>query len=695
MQFFFWILIGVLLPGCAVHAPLTSPSVNLAEINQHIVRPAESIPASPEAVSVEPRSKDFVAGDHGNNPLLSKVSPSSVQAKQPAKGEGGGIMLNFDNANIHEVIKVFAETLNFNYIVNPKVEGAVSIRSGNPIPKSQLFTVFKKLLHTSGLDIIPEGDHYYIFVSDKTSPQAINGPGQVGNLKNSSRVVTQIVPLLYLKSTDALNLVSPYLSGQALKYDLPDQNTLIVTDFETKIADVVQILSFLDVSPLASYKMRLIRVENASLPDLHRELTQLLAATKLSKTGSGTESAVDSVSIIPLERVNSLLVISQNAFLISNVDAWIGQLDVLSQDSRGQIIYRVRNSSASDLAQLVNTYLANDEPKAKAVSAPTVDNGQAAVSPAAPITPTAVPIAAAAAASSSALVPDDKRNVILIRSKQPSETLRIVKLLESLDSVPSQVLIEVMVAEITLNDRLEYGLEWALKNNSSFLGSTNFANFVDPATLLGSTGSIIKGDLRGLFNALANETDVSILSSPQVLVENNALATINVGDQVPIINAEIVPSSANGQTLTRSIQYRDTGVILHVTPRIGSDGLISLDVDQQVSNATENVLSGISSPVISTRQLKTRFSVKTGQSIMIGGMIRRDTNTRETGVPFLKNIPGFGFLFNSHKSNATRTELVLMLTPYVIDSQDVLAQYDQAFHGKMAALRADLSRVGK
>jgi len=690
MKFFPYIMIALLLPGCAAHAPLTSPSVNLAEINQHIVRPVEAIPASPEPAPEEPRSKDFAAGDHGNNPLLSKVSPSSVQAKQPAKGEGGGIMLNFDNANIHEVIKVFAETLNFNYIVNPKVEGSVSIRSGNPIPKSQLFTVFKKLLHTSGLDIIPEGDHYYIFVSDKTSPQAINGPGQVGNLKNSSRVVTQIVLLLYLKSTDALNLVSPYLSGQAVKYDLPNQNTLIVTDFETKIADVVQILSFLDVSPLASYKMRLIRVENASLLDLHKELTQLLVATKLNKTGPGTENVVDSVNIIPLERVNSLLVISQNAFLISNIDAWIGQLDVSPQKSKGQIIYRVRNSAASELAQLVNTYLTNDEPKANVVPTSKQDSGQPAVA-----TPAAPSVPDTAAATYSPLVPDDRRNVILIRPKQPSEALRIVKLLESLDSAPSQVLIEVMVAEITLNDRLEYGLEWALKNNSSFVGSTNFSNFVDPATLLGSTGSIIKGDLRGLFNALANETDVSILSSPQILVENNAPATINVGDQVPIINAEIVPSSANGQTLTRSIQYRDTGVILHVTPRIGSDGLISLDVDQQVSNATENVLSGISSPVISTRQLKTRFSVKTGQSIMIGGMIRRDTNIREIGVPFLKNIPGLGFLFNSHKSNATRTELVLMLTPYVIDSPDVLAQYDQAFRGKMADLRADLSRIGK
>ncbi|MHB1014368.1 MAG: type II secretion system secretin GspD [Desulfurivibrionaceae bacterium] len=669
MKFFPYILIALLLPGCAVHSPLTSPSVNLAEINQHIVRPAESIPASPDSASVEPRSKDFASVDHGNNPLLSKVSPASVQAKQPVKGEGGGIMLNFNNANIHEVIKVFAETLNFNYIVNPKVEGFVSIRSGNPIPKSQLFTVFKKLLHTSGLDIIPEGDHYYIFASDKTSPQAINGPGQVGSLKNSSRVVTQIVPLLYLKSTDALKLVSPYLSGQAVTYDLPEQNTLIVTDLETKIADVVQILSFLDVSPLASYKMRLVRVENASLPDLYKELTQLLVATKLNKTGSDSENVVDSVNIIPLERVNSLLVISQNAFLISNIDAWIAQLDVSPQDFKGQTIYHVRNSSASDLAQLVNAYLTHDEPKASAVPvAPKEDTGKpAAAAPAAPLSPSAPVVASA---TSSPLVPDDKRNVILIRSKQPSESLRIVKLLESLDTVPSQVLIEVMVAEITLNDRLEYGLEWALKNNSSFLGSTNFSNFVDPATLLGSTGSIIKGDMRGLFNALANETNVSILSSPQVLVENNAPATINVGDQVPIINSEIVPSSANGQTLTRSIQYRDTGIILHVTPRIGSDGLISLDVDQQVSNASENSLSGISSPVISTRQLKTRFSVKAGQSIMIGGMIRRDTNTTEIGIPFLKNIPGLGFLFNSHKSNATRTELILMLTPYVIDSQD-------------------------
>ena len=736
--------------GCSPTA--TRPWVDLQEINSGIVRSPEknqAQDAGKEGVVAQPRVKDMSVSAA---PVQEAEKEQAPLAQQKVAAGEDGILLNFDNADIYEFIQVISETLGINYIVDPKVKGSVNIRSAQKIGKDQLFGVFQKILHINGLDVRNEGDYYSIHPSKGGVPQRIYGPNESGSLKPSSRLVVQIIPVVHLASAEAKKLVEPYLSEVGTLYNLTSQNTLIVSDFESKVLDIVSVLSRLDISPLSALKVRMIRVDNASLFTLRDELQQILTALSVNPQEH------EAVSIIPLERVNSLLLISKSEQLLDSTDRWIRELDVVPAEGRDPVyFYNVRNSVASELAALVNAFISGGEvsggggaksgfeseagtglnkstplsggtgeSQTKTLTGQTssglkFDDGSSGFGNAEKSESLGSTGSSRAGASkrsgknaaslqfggAPSLLADDARNIILIRAERP-DYLRLLKMLERLDNLPRQVLIEVMVAEVTLNDSWEFGIEWALKNNKLSVNGSQYTQYF--STTAGSTTtsglksindpvgkaygfaySIFNssGDLVGLLNALAAQTDVSLLSSPQILVLNNEQAFVNVGDQVPIVTST-TDRGLDTSVVDKTVQYKDTGTILKVRPRINYDGLIILDVDQQVSAAVKNTLGGTDSPIISTRELKTKLAVKNGQSIMMGGLIKKDTTNEESKIPLLGDIPVLGWAFKYGKKSNVKTELLVMITPYVIESDDVLAQYINKFQEKMQGLRQGL-----
>ncbi len=742
----FVLLLLVLAQGCS--PPATRPWVDLKEINDQIVRtPAkeQTQDGSKETVVAQPRIKDLsVAAAPAPERQIGQAGGKAKKSEAAADG----ILLNFDNADIYEFIQVISETLGINYIVDPKVKGTVNIHSAQKIGKDQLFGVFQKILHINGLDVRNEGDYYSIHPSKSGVPQQIYGPGEAGSLKTSSRLVVQVLPVVHLASAEAQKLVEPYLSEIGTIYNLSSQNTLIVSDFESKVLDIVSVLSRLDISPLAALKVRMIRVENAPLFTLRDELQEILTALAVNPKEH------EAVSIIPLERVNSLLLISKSEQLLESTDRWIRELDVVPAEGRDPVyFYNVRNSVASELAALVNAFISGGEAPAAGQMKTGLESetgtglnkstlsGGSGDTPAKPLTGQtssglktdtgfdapgkAESLGKTGALRSStgkrggkngtslqfggepSLLADDGRNIILIRAERP-DYLRLLKMLERLDNLPRQVLIEVMVAEVTLNDSWEFGIEWALKNNKLNINGSKYNQYF--STTAGSTTTSglksindpvgkaygfaysvfnSSGDLVGLLNALAAQTDVSLLSSPQILVLNNEQAFVNVGDQVPIVTST-TDRGLDNSVVDKTVQYKDTGTILKVRPRINYDGLIILDIDQQVSAAVKNTLGGTDSPIISTRELKTKLAVKNGQSIMMGGLIKKGTTNEENKVPILGDIPVLGWAFKYGKKSTAKTELLVMITPYVIESDDVLDQYIKKFQEKMQGLRQGL-----
>ncbi len=670
-----------------------------------------------------PLSRDFTVKGTGNNPALHRLSTASKhppgswkkaliqeqqaleQSKAAAPAPPGlkgtdGLLLNFDNADIYEVIQVLGDALGINYIIDPQVKGVVNIRSAHKIPPEKLFPIFRKILHMNGLDIRSEASHDYIFMARKPYGQQINSAADINGLEPSSRLILQIVPILHLAAQEATKLVEPYLSTQGTISTVANQNTLVISDYESKIIDILTILSRLDVSPLANLKIRLVKIENAPLFDLRDEVVEILGTLQVNNNNFA------GIAIQPLERISSLMLVSRSTFLVDNAEKWIRELDVMPGKDRDNIyIYNARNTVASELAELVNSLIQEETPQAAkrpATAAPNKPSGAQAPKATARKKPSTTKGSHSSLrfAGTPLLLADDTRNIIMIRALPP-DYARIVRLLERLDNLPRQVLIEVMVAEITLRDELSLGVEWAILNNK--LGSVDGTpysfdmktlNRLIPADLTqGLEIDILgAGQGSGLLKALAGKTDLSILSSPQVLVLNNETATVNVGEEVPIVTT-ITENTANADAqVDKTIQYKSTGVILEVTPQINYDGIIILDVKQTVSKALPIQADGVQSNPIRTRELKTKFAVKDGQSILIGGLIGTDTTISDSGIPLLKDIPILGYLFKYESRVVEKTELLIMLTPYVIETEDVLDQYINEFQGKMNELRRELHR---
>ncbi len=707
--------------------------VDLAEISETVTGTKKDIASQHleedqkqgnAALDKTPKTRDLSRQEEtsgGNGYLQGMKGAKTIPAGEGIEGEG--VMLNFDNADIYEVIQVIAETLELSYIIDPQVKGVVNIRSGQKIPKSELFVIFKKLLNINGLDIRSEGDHFYIFVAAKPSSLIVYDKDQVDQLKPSSKVVTQVVPVMHISSAEAQKLVEPYLSQQAVIYNLNDQNTLVISDFEGQIVDALTILSRLDVSSLSAMRIKVVRVEQAPLFDLRDELKEVLIALKINKKD------YEGVQMVPLERVNSIMLIGYNEELVETAVQWVEELDRAPTGGRDSIyIYSVRNSVASELVDLVGSLITDKAPSAskakttgskKKGGTPTTPGsirppGTTADSqPQTPSTPTQPTVKAPTGetlasmqfAGAPSLIADDGRNIVMIRALF-ADYQRIVKLLERLDNMPTQVLIEVLVAEVTLTDDLQYGVEWALKNQKLANKDDNHMSFGTAVT--GSSGGITgldaaitfnqSGDVFKFLNFLASNSEVSVISSPQVLVLNNEAATVNVGKQVPVVTSQVSDFNNNNNNpnpistaSNQTVQYKDTGVILNVTPRINAEGIILLEIDQQVSSVLDQTTSGINSPTISTKQVKTKLAVKDGQSILMGGLISKDQTNNDNGIPYLRDVPGLGWLFKQKNINNKKTELLLMVTPYVIESEDVLDQYIKGFKGKVDGLRQELA----
>ena len=699
------IMLAVVLVGFSVGCSTNETTrtwVDLAEVSSQVEKKDFLDPVLEDGsdLTLQPKSarvKDMgTDSDDFQDSSLPGKRPGAIEPKKKDGEEG--ILLNFDNADIFEFIQVMSEALGINYIVDPQVKGVVTIRSARSIKNDQLYDVFGKILNINGLDFRNEGEYYYIYpTKGKAAPQKLLSLSQVDNLKPSSRLVLQVIPVAHLASAEAAKLIEQYLSPAGSLHNLTGQNTLLIHDYESKVIDALSVLRRLDISPLAALKIRLVRVENAPLFEVREELSEVMSVLTVNS------KEYDGVSIIPLERVNSLLLVSKSTRLLDNADRWIRELDVVPSEGRDNIyFYNVRNSVASELASLVNSLIKDNLGGTASKPAGSVLKGSVPVKP-----PSRVAKLKGVAETSSLrfageplLLPDDKRNIILIRALVPDYT-RLVKLLERLDNMPRQVLIEVLVAEVKLTDSWEFGVEWALKNNQLKIDNSNYSqtvgtNFTAVATnaVGGLTYSILNsvGDVVGLINALASETDVSLLSSPQVLVLNNEQATVNVGDQVPIVTTE-TQQVGEATAVDKTVQYKDTGTILTVTPRINYNGVIILDIDQQVSQATETTSSTINSPTISTRKLKTKLAVKDGQSILMGGLISKNLTLNQNSVPILGDIPILGWLFKYEKEVETKTELLVMITPYVIESEDVLDQYIKKFQNKMGKLRKQLTAM--
>ena len=443
------------------------------------------------------------------------------------------------------------------------------------------------------------------------------------------------------------------------------------------------------------------------------------------------------IRVFPVERLNALVVVTPRAHLLTQVETWIRRLDRPTDTLEASLfVYPVQNGSALQLAEMLNGLFGGQSAQGRAGagvaggSAPT-QFGQSAGSTAGGNSGaygSSSPFGGSSTGSNSSLssgsspggtgfqsligagktspnnasltstsqldgnvrvVADEKRNALLIRAPR-TEYRRIEQALRELDKAPSQVLIEASIVEVSLTGNLQYGVEWFIQNSLSngregqALLNMRESGSIGPRqpgfsyTILNKAGLV-----RATLNALAEKSQVRLLSSPSVLVLNNHNATIQVGQQTPIKSSTSISTGNN--LVTESITYKDTGVMLSVTPSVNAGGLISMDISQQVTDVGE-ADGPTGQRAFLTRQINTRVAVRSGEPVVLGGLIRENDTSGRNGIPVLSSLPVVGALFGNTTNNNNRTELLVMLTPRALENDDELRSASAEMRDRMRSL---------
>lgn len=645
-----------------------------------------------------------------------KLHPGTgVTVKAPvqlpmAKEVGGNMSLNFEGADLREVVRtILGDILGENYIVDPKVGGSITLRTARPIPKAAAMHTLEEVLRMNGAVMVREADGVFRIV-----PAAAAGKGnatpQIVDIKKPlpNGYSIQVVPLQYIGVADMAKILEP-LSGEtsAVRVD-PMRNLLILSGTQLQLKHMIETVDMFDVDWISGMSVGLFTLQSADVKTVHGDLEKLFGDKTLGPLAGA-------VRVIPIERLNAMLVVTPQAKYLEQARTWVERFDRPGSGGGGQrlYVYQVQNGKAENLAVLLNDALSKKGAQPKTAPAPNLVPGAApaevkSAEPARVSAKDAQPAASAPVSAEGVGLPQDVRviadkdNNALLVLANPADYESIESAIRKLDVALRQVLVEVTIAEITLTDELQYGLEWYFSKGTRIKGklddgggiATGLADIASQFTGFAYTWVSKAGDIGAVFHALASDSKLKIVSSPHVTVADNQTAKIQVGDRVPTLSqTQTVSSTTNATGVISSVQYIETGVLLSVTPRVNAGGQVTMDINQEVSNATKNEISGIDSPIISKRTAQSTVTVKSGETIILAGLIRDNKTSNSSGLPLLHKIPLLGGLFGAQEWNDDRTELIILITPRVITDTPEAAAITAEYRKRMTGLERMLKSV--
>ena len=698
----------VMLAGCAV-----DPNV------QTRVKVADATPVLPAPLM---KAEDVPVKRQNDDADMMKVIPGTgVFVKPPTASPvvsgAKDIMLNFEGADLREVVRVaMGNMLRENYTIDPRVNGTVTIHTSQAVSRAAVPGILETVLRMNGAAMVRENGVY------KISPinSALRGAStpQFGNLQPGYNV--QIVQLEYISAREMAKILEPLVpEGSILRVD-ETRNLLMLAGAQNELRHALETVSIFDLDWLAGMSVGLFTLKSVEVKNVLPEI-ELLFGDKSKGPFAGL------MRVIPMERMNALLVVSPRPQYLEQAKVWIDRLDRNNGKSGTRLhVYPVQNGNAEKIAALLSQVIGGSPTSrgaaptlAPGLAAATVQTGAAARPGAtgaalggatgataalgsaslpnapAPAAPSVVAIGTGeafglGAASTIKIIADRDNNALLIMANS-AEYERIEEAVKKLDVVPRQVLVEVTIAEVTLDGALSYGLEWFFSGNNNLTGSLFNSNGARLSTPTGPVSPQLPfsavwrgagGNIRAVLSALASTTKVNVLSSPHLMVTDNQVAKINVGSSVPVQGQ----STLSGTNVITSVNYVDTGVVLSVRPRINSGGLVTLEISQEVSDVQVGVTTtGLNSPTINKRSAQTTVAVQSGDTMVLGGLIKDDKNIGSSGLPFLSEIPVVGALFGAKTETKSRREMIITITPRVVNdlqqARDVTAEFRKKLTG--------------
>lgn len=708
-----------------------------------------SAPAMPATGKVDASRSEA----SGSEPRIIRGNDRVIAPPKPVPAlTGAPITFNFEEAPVADVVRVIlGDVLKVDYALHPPLAGTVTLTTRTPVSPDQAVFLLESALQANGI----------LMVRDVRGTYQVGRPDAVKGLGTSARQVDKgslppgqgviIVPLQYIGAGEMAAILKPLMPSDALIRVDNIRNLLVLAGTRTQAEGWLDLVSTFDVDLLKGMSVGVFPLKYASIAEVEAALRMMTpgataaaaAATSTAGLASGVTAPATAggstagratsapvglgegnplfgaLRILPIERLNSILVVTPRAAYLDEARLWIERLDRPNDNSTEPqlFVYPVQNGNARHLATVLSgifgdgrqsgstgtsgvapglnqtSSLSNSSTLNRSAGASLSGQGASSLSGGLNQTQNqaqAASVTAVNLVSGVRLIADEINNAILVYASR-REFNKIESTLKRLDIPPTQVLIEASIIEVTLTDNLSYGLQWAFSNK----GSNGSSGLGVLSTVAGGTlGAAAAGfsytfknsagDVRAVLNALADKSLVNVISSPSLMVLDNHTANILVGDQTPVKTGDT--SYVSGSTaVTSTYQYKDTGVSLGVTPSVNAGNMVTMMINQSVTDVGQvDVPTG--QRAFMQRQISSKVAVRSGETIVLGGLIRDNSTKGSSGLPILGDLPLIGGLFGAQTRNAAKTELLVVITPKVVRSDQEIRDVSAELRDRMKGL---------
>ena len=696
-----------------------------------------------EVVDTEPRRNQDPAMRSASLPQGSVQQASVQQAslQQAAPFKSDGVEINFDGADVQTVAKyLLGDVLQYNFVVDPRVQGNVTLSSAGPIPRKDVLPAFESVLRMSNAAIVRSGNLVKIVPIAEASANGSVGPGT-----GEPGFGVSLVPLRYTSAETVAKTAESFLARPGSIRIVPSRNLLLIQGTTAERQATLDMVETFDVEWLRDQSVGVYPLKSTSPETMIAELERIFE-TREGGLGQGV------IRFQPVSRMNAVMVVTKTPKLLAQTTEWVRRLD--RSDSTGTTLrtFRLKNGNATQVAKILNDIFARSGSTADTKQiAPGVDSaksrldsldrtsgtGNVTTAPGTAGNPsgsqpikaafegfsdqkgneTDAPEGASLLSGSNAaravlqnvrITADAANNSILVYSNQ--EDYRVVeRALRDLDRPKLQVAIDATVAEVTLTNALQYGVQFFLNNRnvsggvlgpnaSQNVSAVTAATTTAQSALLQSVGPGVNlllgsaGSPRAILNALQSVTEVKVLSSPSLVALDNQPALLQVGDEIPITTSSAAVLANSAAPIVSTYEMRNTGVILKVLPHINANGTVQLEIDQEISNVV-NPDQQTLTPTISQRRVHSTVSVTSGQTVLLGGLISETSQQTRSGIPGLSEIKVLGDILGNTSNTKTRSEIIIFIKTQMIRNSVEAGAVTEEFREKLQSMRSGRSVI--
>jgi general secretion pathway protein D len=626
------------------------------------------------------------------------INMKAASAPPPNLGSTGEATFNFEGESVHAVVKaILGDLLQQNYVIAPNVQGTVTLATPRPVSPAQALSLLEMVLGWNNARLIWSDGRYNVVPSDA----AVKGnlSPRTGSPDNARGYEVRAIPLKFISATEMQKILEPYARDRAIVQVDSARNLIVLAGTRAELENYLRTVQIFDVDWLSGMSVGVFPLQSAEASKVVDELQKVFG-----------ESAKTPVSgmfrFMPLEGQNAVMVITSQAKYLHEVQDWIERMDSGGNGSR-LYVYDVKYIKATDLSDQLGSVYGGSGDSSSRSSAPSlmpslepvevrsednpIPNNQPAPassnsSPSTGSTSTTLNIGGSEVGISAV----EESNALLVRAS-PSQWESIRRAIDRLDIMPLQVHIEAQVIEVKLTGDLSYGVSWFFGNSLAGLNppvtpsDSGWFNSGTSITGAGSSFTFLGPSAEAIVKTLDNVSDLRVLSAPSVLVRNNVEANFDSGTQIPVASTII---NNNGNTNTdnsvSNVQFRQTGISLKVKPRVSSNGMVFLDITQDVSSPSSDPALNIGGNIaVDNRKLHTEVAVQSGETVMLAGLIKTEERKGSSGIPYLSRLPVIGALFGQQTRGKNRSEVLVLITPTVVrdpaEARKLTDEYGERF----------------